>query len=313
VAGHLYSIDVVAIHMDEIINKHQLTEGLEGTSDVDAALESPSPNASYLRIVNNVRLAVAILMVICGPIFAYCIRQDDFLRNALRRESGIWGSGIWVFGIGVLICMIATFALIIEKLARPVTSKPIRFRPFFVRAMLIAIAVAVIYYSMDVTYGLAQGIGATIGTLLLLGALKNNNPARAVLAVLAVIVLGPTLLSTQSAYQYARRHTEEIVAAGCELMDKYPETQLIEKASLNRQQLPAAIRKLGAYSIKIDKEEESVSIYVPGAPFIPGNRDCEFHIFRNPATTSNCVWVQSTGKGGGTSVITDKLWMFEDN
>jgi hypothetical protein len=95
-------------------------------------------------------------------------------------------------------------------------------------------------------------------------------------------------------------------------MDKYPETQYIEKANLNDQQLPTAIRKLGVYSIKIDKEEESVSIYVPGVPFMPGVPDREFHIFRNPTTQSDRVWVH-TGKGGGRYVITDRLWMFEDD
>jgi hypothetical protein len=296
--------------MDESIYKPQLTAGLETVPNADPALRSPGANSSYLKIINNARKVVAILMAVCGIGVVVCVNRDNYLTETLRREAGIWAWGKWAFGIGVLICLIATLTFIIEYLARPAAPKSITFRSLFIRSMFIIIVIAVVFYSMDIFCGLAQGIGATIGTFLLLAALKKDNPTRAVLAVLAVIVLGPTLLSTQSAYQYARRHADEIVAAGCELMDQYPETHYIEKASLSDQHLPTAIRKLGVYSIKIDKE--SVSILVPGIPFIPGFPDREFHIFRNPTTQSDPVWAHY-GKGAGTFVITDRLWMFEDD
>jgi hypothetical protein len=292
--------------MDESINKHQVTAGIEAVPNVDLALESPNPNSSYLKIVNNARKAVAIAMVFCGAGFTICFNYNDYLTETLRREPGIWAWGAWAFRIGVLLCLVATLALIIEYLARPAAPKSIRFRSFIIQSMFITITIAGICYSMVISYGLAQGIGATIGTFLLLGALKKDNPARAVLAILAVIVLGPTLLSTQSAYQYARRNADEIIAAGCELMDKYPEKHYIEEADISNQNVPRVLRKLGARSIYID--DERVSIYVAGFPSLT-NREFIIYKIPNPTSFRESVFIKRAGNKDGLCKITDKLWM----
>jgi hypothetical protein len=111
--------------MDESINKLQVTAGLEGVPNAEPALESPNPNSLYLKIINNARKAVAIAMIVCGVGFIICFNRNDYLTETLRRGPGIWAWASMAFGIGVLICLIATLALIIEYLARPPAPKKI--------------------------------------------------------------------------------------------------------------------------------------------------------------------------------------------
>lgn len=106
------------------------------------------------------------------------------------------------------------FGLVLERLTRPASPGP-----FKLRSLLVIIAVTVIGVWMVVAYGPWQGVGEAIGAMFLFAAVRQHRPARGVLASLALIVLGLTALGTQTPYQYARRHADEIVAAGCELMD----------------------------------------------------------------------------------------------
>jgi hypothetical protein len=179
---------------------------------------------------------------------------------------------------------------------------------------------------MALAFGPGQAVGSAIGMFLLLAAVRKRNTARAVLAVLAAIVLGLTLLNTQSPYQYARRHADKIVAAGCELMDRCPRTEYYsynlhpeidtsgilaifgEEIQPDDPRVVSVLRKLGARRIWVD--EERVAVYVGSNEFdfsgFP-RPEIEFQIYRTPhtTTTSNPVW---GFHGKGATRITDRLW-----
>ena len=176
----------------------------------------------------------------------------------------------------------------------------------FVRSLFILVTVVAICLSMTFAYGPWQAIGAVIGTFLVLAAVREHRIVRVVLAILAAIMLGLTLLGTQSAYQYARWHADEIVAAGCELMDqcpksgfdrynRHPEIDTSGILDLFGQEIqptdprvPKVLRKLGARRIWID--EERVAVYVGPNKFdfscIP-QPGIEFQIYRYPHPTTN--------------------------
>jgi hypothetical protein len=262
----------------------------------------------YANRIDVARKAVAIAMAVCGLGLVVCIRQDDYLTGTLRREPGMWRWGIWAFGIGVAACLTATFAFVIEYLARPTAPTVFTLRVLFVRSLLIFVVIAAISFSMTLGFGAAQGVGAAIGAILLLAAIRERRAARAILAVLAVVVLGPTLLSTQSAYQYARRNASEIVAAGCELMGQWPKTQFDQEVQIDDPRVPKTFHSLGVRRVWI--EEDCVSVLVPG---LLGLSDREFVICRDPhpATIANSVWMQRKGfsKACATVRINDQLRM----
>jgi hypothetical protein len=70
----------------------------------------------YAKCIDNARKAVAIALVICGVAFVVCMRQDDYLRETLRRDSGPWGWAMLAFAIGICGCLLATAVLISESL-----------------------------------------------------------------------------------------------------------------------------------------------------------------------------------------------------
>jgi hypothetical protein len=113
----------------------------------------------------------------------------------------------------------------------------------------------------------------------------------------ALMILYPTLWSTQTPYQYARRHADEIVAAGCKLMDKLGDSRRKE-LPVDDPRVPSSLRKLGMYRVCVDGEQ--VSVYSQGGP--------EFIIGRNsigtigPRFKGNAVYYR----------ITDRLWMIDD-
>jgi hypothetical protein len=294
--------------MDESINKPQETIGIEAVPNAEPALESPGANSSYLKIVDNARIAVAITSVVCGICAVIFNNCDDYFTVTLRREPGIWMWGKWIFGIGFLACLAGSLILIIEYLARPATPKSIKFLPIFFRSVFMIIAIAAISYLMLIFYGCMQAVGATIGIFLLLAALKNDYIARVILAVLALIVLCPTLLSTQSTYQYACKHADEIVSAGCEMMDQWPQDRVID---VNRTDqplpgpLPRVLRKLGVQSIFF--ERDFASLYVPGTLF----SDREFMIYRtpDPEKLRESVFIRRPTNKDMCCQINDRLWM----
>jgi hypothetical protein len=295
---------IMTEHADEGSIDSQKPVGREELPEAGLALETS--RSHYLKIIDNARKAVAITMGGCGLLFVLCVNRDDYLTETLRREPGIWAWGKWIFGIGVLICLVTTLAFIIEYLARPAAPNPIKFRSMFIRSLFIISIIAAIFYAMLIFYGFPQAIGATTGVIILLAAVKKVNPARAIIAVLAVIVLGLTLLSTQTTYQYACRHADEIVAAGCELMDQQPAKQYIHEADIDDKQVPSVLRKLGVRSILVD--EEYVSIYVPGNSVFT---DREFIIYRipNPSTWRDSVFIRRPTNKDEMYKINDRLWM----
>jgi hypothetical protein len=316
----------MAEHSDKNNFGPQEPAGCEVVPEAGPALETPAPHSTYLKLIDTARKTVAVAMAVCGVGLVICVNREDYLRLTLRRESGIWTWGCWVFGIGVLACLTATLALIVEYLARPAKPRLFTLRSLFVRSLLIVIAVVAVCLSMAFAYGPWQAIGAVIGTFLVLAAAREHRIVRVVLAILAAIMLGLTLLGTQSAYQYARRHADEIVAAGCELMDhcpktgyytynRHPEIDTSGILALFGQEIqpgdprvPSVLRKLGARRIWID--EERVAVYVGPNKFdfscIP-QPEIEFQIYRDahPTTTCGPVWGDH---GKGATRITDRLW-----
>jgi hypothetical protein len=270
-----------------------------------------------LKLIDTARKSVAIAMAVFGAGFAICTRRDDYLTGTLRWEPGIWAWGKWVLGIGVLTCLIATFALIVEYMARPAAPKPITLRSLFIRSLFILIAVVLISFSMTFAYGPPQAIGAVIGAFLLLAAWREQTEWRVVLAVLAAMVFGLTLWGTQTPYQYAHRHADEIVAAGSELADQCSHTyrgqpdldqsevlaHIGQEVAPGDPRVPSVLRTLGAKRIWVN--DERVAIYVGG--------NQEFQIYRepHPNTVNAPIWASHIGKSGSTK-LTDRLWATDD-
>jgi hypothetical protein len=302
----------MAEHVDEGDIESPEPVGREVLREGGLALKTPIPNVAYLKLVDNVRKAVAIAMAVFGAGYVVCANRNELEFTRETRESGIWAWGAWVFGIAVLACSIATLALVVEYLARPATERPFSLRSFFVRALFIVIVVVAICVAMALLYGPGQAIGAVIGTFLLLAAIREHHTKRAILAFLAAIVLGLTLLGTQSAYQYARWHADEIVAAGCELMDRCPRTDYYtynrnpeidtsgtlalfgQEIQPSDPRVPSVLRTLGARRIWVDKER--VAVYVGG--------DTEFEIYRVPPAQCNPVWAP---RWKGSTHFNDRL------
>lgn len=266
------------------------------------ALETSAPHSAYLKLIDAARKAVAVAMAVCGAGFVICANLDPGHGTDFGPRTRLLGIG---FVIGVYACLIAVLVLIVEHLARPAKPTPFMLRSVFVRASFILIAVVAICVLMATVYGHGQAIGAVAGTFLVLAAVREHYVVRAVLAVLAAIVIGLTLLGTQSAYQYARWHANEIVSAGCELMERCQQSNSGGEIQPSDPRVPNILRKLGASSIVVG--EQTVAVYVPGFA------RAEFLISRTPATTINPVWIKNIGKGGGDWKITDRLWMIVDD
>jgi hypothetical protein len=151
----------------------------------------------YAHRIDVTRKAVAIAMAVCGVGAVICIRRDDYLTGVLRYEPGIWRLGAKLFVCGIGACLIATVAFVIEYLARPTVLSPFPVRTFLVRVAIIVTVVGVGTVLTGIAFGPAQGFGAMIGTFLLLAACREQHDIRTLLIVLAITVLGLTLLSTQ--------------------------------------------------------------------------------------------------------------------
>jgi hypothetical protein len=287
------------------------------------ASESPAPHSAYLKFIDNARKAVAIAMAVFGASCVVCSNLDP--NQGIDRASWTASLGFCSL-IGTLACLTAALVLTVEHLARPATPATFTLPSLLGRFVLILIAVVAIGVSMSIAYGAWQAIGAVVGVLLLLAALRERRMARVLRAFLAAIVLGLTLLGTQSPYQYARRHSDEIVAAGDRLMDQCPESDFhaynphpkLDKSAdrtLFGQEIPPSdprvpnvLRKLGARRIWVDKDR--VAVYVGSNQYdlsqFP-HPEIEFQIYRrsHPDTTSNPVW---GFKGKGATKITERLW-----
>jgi hypothetical protein len=245
----------------------------------------------YLRLVDNARKTVAIVMAICAAGLILCVGRDGDLQLTLGRDSGIWRWAIGACGIGIAACLVVTIALVIEYLARAPAPTSFTLRSLLFRSAVILLAVGGIGFWMGSAYGPEKGIGAMIGAFLLLAAVLERRPSR---ALLALLVLGIVAWGTQSAYQYASRNADQIVAAGGELKNRLAKGGEIEPGD---PRVPEVLRNLGARRIWVD--EQRVAVYV--------GDDVEFQIFRtpHPDTTCNPVWGV---RGKGATKITDRLW-----
>lgn len=299
----------MAAHSGENNVEPQEPAGREAVPETGLVLVAAAAHGTYMRRIDTARKAVAVAMAIFAVGVVVCVNRDDYLRLTLRGEPGIWTWGCWVFGIGVLACLTATLALILEYLARPAEPKPFTLRSMLIRSLSILAITVVVCFWMARAYGPWQAIGAVIGTFLVFAALREHASLRVSLAVSALIVFGLTLLGTQSAFQYARRNADEIVAAGCKLADQCPKTgyhdavdahghtlfgQEIDPSDLR---VPSVLRKLGSQRIWVD--DERVAIYVGG--------DTEFQISREPHPRLHALPVWAPHWKGSTE-FTDRLW-----
>ena len=116
------------------------------------------------------------------------------------------------------------FDLILEYLVAPAKPKPFALPIDGDPSLSILAVTGAVGFLMAYAYGPWQAIGAVIGAFLVFAALRERTGLRASLAVLALVVFGLTLWGTQSAFQYAHRNADEIVAAGCKLADQFPKT-----------------------------------------------------------------------------------------
>ena len=284
----------------------------------DPSAQTAGPHAAYLKLIDKIRKIVAIGMVVFGVGFAVCVRRNDYLRGA-GLEPGTWAWGGRVCGIGALACLALALGLIVEHLARPAAPRPFFLRSVLVRSLFILIAMAAVIVSMNAAYGPWQAIGAAMGIALLLDAVREHGAQRAALGISASIMFGLTLWGTQSAYQYARRHADDIVTAGCELADRCPRTSFYAQrpylgksgtSALVGQEIdpsdprvPDILRRLGAKRIWVD--EQRVAVYVGG--------DTEFQIYRTPypkkmngpVSAPHPVWAP---QWKGSTRFNDRLW-----
>jgi hypothetical protein len=288
-----------------------------GRETVPAAapvLESSNSYATYLKWIDRLRKAVPITMAICGLGFVVCVNRDDFLRLTLRRDSGMWGWGCWVFGIGVLASLAVTLCLVVERLARSAAPAAFTLRSMFVRFVALLLAVVAVYTAMAMLYGHGQAAGAVLATMLVLIAVRVWKDYATCVAVgfLAAVAIGWTLLGTQSAYQYARWRANEIVAAGDKLMTQYPPSSTGWVLNPNDPRVPRVLRRLGATDINVNPDRVAVCISGIRTALC---QDCaELHIYRAADVAEPPIWIEGRGKGGATYwPITDRLWMIVED
>lgn len=272
--------------------------------NLDPVLHTTTAQSRYLKIIDKARKVTAITTIICGLGFIVCLSPYDYFTQTLRRDAGIWSWGIWISGIGIAICFIATLIFIVEYLARPVAPNPIKFRSLLARGAFIITVTTAICYLMSISFGAGHGFGAGIGTIILFSSLRQEKEIRIILATAAAIILGITLLSTQTTYQYARRHANEIVNKGCELIDQCPKNQLGHEIELNNPLVPKIFQTMGTRSIFIDKDH--IAIFVPG--FF---KDREFIIYydNNYTVLVPSIWIKRRTNKDTFCTISDQLLM----
>lgn len=243
-----------------------------------------------------------------------CVIGNGWLKEWLREDSELAMWIAWATALGMIACLMATLALIVEWLARPTDPGRFALWSLCLRAVVITASASVLGLSMAHSYGAWQAVGAVIGALLALGAAQHQQPRRAVLGLLAVLLLGWTFYGTQTAYQFARRHSGEIVAAGQELADRvgrhsgctpHPDStgEMGHVINPGDPRVPRILRDLGAKHIWLDDEQVAIDV---------GN-DTEFQIYHepHPMFRSNTVWEAKHSKATSTK-ITDRLWMIDD-
>lgn len=258
----------------------------------------------YLVFIDRARKTVVAAMLLCGIGCVICVNRDDYLRITLQREPDIWTWGAAIFSLALHACLFATLLLLVEYVARPVP--PVRFRlwPLLFRTCLILLGLVGIGVLFGNGYGFGQGIGAVISLYLLLAAVQECHLMRKILVGVAVVLLGAVLWSTQSTYQYAHRHADEIVAAAAELTARCPAESSGEEIPVEDQRVSPTLRNLGIDRIWVDHQQ--VSLHVPGRFFI---NDREFIVLPDGETGVSAKWIQRFRDKDGFCRINDRLWM----
>jgi hypothetical protein len=206
---------------------------------------------AYVKSIDNARKAVAIAMAVCGlGLVVSANRLHELESPIVGEEPRIWQWGCAMFGCGVVGCLIATLALVVEFMSRPAIPKP-----FTWRSLRVLVPVSVVFLAMIAAYGFGQAIGAVIASIFLLGARRGRGWGRAVTAVLGAIVLGLIAWSTQSSYQYARWHADAFIAAAHDMMDRFPVAhEGGVEIQLNDSRVPNAFRLLGNGTVEVEKD-----------------------------------------------------------
>ncbi len=195
---------------------------LEATPSLGWPDDAAQTHGTYLKLVQIARKAVAIAMAVFGAGLVICTNLDPGPQVGPPSWAQRCGLGLLV---GICGCFAAAVVLIIEHLARPARPKPFTFSSLILRFWLILTAIFAIGDLIAENFGAWQAIGAMAAGFLLLSVVRERGRRRFLSACFAAVMLGLTILGTQSSYQYARRHAEEIVTAGCELMDRVPEAE----------------------------------------------------------------------------------------
>jgi hypothetical protein len=151
----------------------------------------------YAHCTDVARKAVAIAMALCGVGMVICIRQDDYLTGTLEQQPGIWRWGAYAFEIGVAASLAATFALVVEYLARPTASSRQGVGAFLMRLSVVIAVILGAGAAATAGLGLGQGIGVAIVAAFLVAALRGSGVARIVLMLFAAIVFGLICLASQ--------------------------------------------------------------------------------------------------------------------
>jgi hypothetical protein len=260
----------------------------------DASEMFPS-RSRYLKFINIARITLALTAVICGLALVIVAHKADFLRD-VGKDPQTWIGLGYLFGIGFLASWFAAIALVIEYLARPAATKRFSIISFALRFIIISTAAVAIFYAMHKNYGDFQAIGAVVSLFLVLAAVREHDSRRIKLGFLATLAIGLTVWGTQTPYQYAQHHAEEIVAAGREIKDRIVIHPKGREISIDDPSIPRVLRKLGAQRIWID--DDRVAVYVGG--------ETEFQICLSDSPgCPNPVW---GFRGKGATQISDRLW-----
>ena len=141
--------------------------------------------------------------------------------------------------------------------SRALPAKPERRRCQFTLWLLFGITtLAAVFLAVLFAYGIIQAAGATIGLYLVCS--SRWRP-------LGIIVLLLTVLSTRTPFQYVRRHADEIVAAGCKLIDQCPPTSQMISLDRDYARVPPEIRNIGLMHVWVD----NATVTVSGGAFWP--------------------------------------------
>ena len=78
----------------------------------------------YAKRIDTARKAVAIAFAVCGVAYVVCVRRLEWLE-AMRWDLRLWPWGCAAFGMGLIVCLIATFSLTVEALMRRWKDRPL--------------------------------------------------------------------------------------------------------------------------------------------------------------------------------------------